>query len=241
MSREVGLQMHFVGSSTFQVDGWMRNDLTGQIFGRLTVAWPAGKTKNCGHVLWLAFCSCGEFVTVWSNNLRSGRTQSCGCLGREQITKHGHARGYRVTPEYMSWAAMLQRCTNPNTSNYSRYGGRGVTVCDRWTGEHGFENFLADMGLRPEGTTMDRFPDKNGNYEPGNCRWATAKEQARNTRTVKLDMKKVREIRRLAATGISQRRISQHQTYAVYAQAHHRPPKRCVKDTDWNVVLSIKE
>ena len=97
---------------------------------------------------------------------------------------------------------MRSRCSNPNNIGYSDYGGRGVTVCDRWL--NSFENFLADMGLKPEpkqNYSIDRWPDKDGNYEPGNCRWATRSEQTRNRRITKLTMEIVREIRRLYATG----------------------------------------
>src|SRR5690348_13492356 len=77
---------------------------------------------------------------------------------------------------------MIRRCSNPTFAGWAMYGGRGIRVCERWLGTEGFKNFLADMGERPDGKTLDRYPDKNGNYEPGNCRWATARNQARNTR-----------------------------------------------------------
>lgn len=90
---------------------------------------------------------------------------------------HGHVCNGRASPTYNSWASMLQRCYNLNSPYYYRYGGRGIIVCEYW---HQFENFLTDMGERPEGKTLDRYPNKNGNYELTNCRWATKKEQARN-------------------------------------------------------------
>lgn len=92
--------------------------------------------------------------------------------------KHGQSHCERPGPTYVSWLAMKKRCFNPNSINYKYYGGLGVTVCDRW--KNSFLSFLTDMGERPVGTTLDRYPNKNGNYEPGNVRWSTPKEQANN-------------------------------------------------------------
>jgi hypothetical protein len=100
--------------------------------------------------------------------------------------KHGHSattvRGRRASSTYNSWRAMAVRCSDPSCRNYGRYGARGITVCERW---RKFENFLADMGERPKGTTLDRV-NSNGNYDPGNCRWATPKSQARNRQSNRL-------------------------------------------------------
>lgn len=119
-------------------------------------------------------------LTKISNNAK----KSCGCrayINMDRGTTHGHNRNGKRTPEYTSWHQMIQRCTNPNNKYYSYYGAEGVTVCDRW--KHSFENFFADMGtkLHPK-LTLDRWPNMKGNYEPGNCRWATRKQQMANTR-----------------------------------------------------------
>lgn len=165
-------------------------DRVGDKVGRLTVlSLSAEKTKK---VHWVCQCECGNKTTVAANAL-GVRTNSCGCLQSEMTAganadraKHGHTRirddGKRATtPEYRSWKAMLERCRNPNAPNYHLYGGRGISVCDRWIGAEGFSNFLSDMGPRAEGLTLERI-ETDGNYEPSNCRWADAVDQAKNRR-----------------------------------------------------------
>lgn len=133
-------------------------------------------------------CRCGNVRVVAIDKLFRGHSTSCGgCkrgdANRRTKLKHGHARKDCLTTEYYSWSAMIGRCKYDSTGGFENYGGRGISVCERWSGENGFENFLQDMGPKPSPKhSIDRFPDKNGNYEPGNCRWATDTEQIRNRR-----------------------------------------------------------
>jgi hypothetical protein len=149
-------------------------------FGRLVAQWPAGRGPSY-KVHWLCLCDCGNLKVVAIVNLLHS-TRSCGCISKEKPTnlKHGHSRKRGNTREYTSWLSMRSRCYYVGDKEYLRYGGVGITVCDRW--KNSFPNFLSDMGPRPLGKTLDRFPDKNGNYEPGNCRWATPQEQSANMR-----------------------------------------------------------
>jgi len=161
-------------------------DETGNRHGRLVViarAWTKGRWTT-----WECLCDCGETIEVRGHRLRNGHTKSCGCLRREQRTAFGESRsthghsfvGGKETPTYSSWHSMKQRCLNPKATKWKHYGARGVRVCERW--RISFENFLADMGERPAGKTLDRI-DPDGNYEPGNCRWATMVQQRHNRRT----------------------------------------------------------
>ena len=146
----------------------------GQRFGRLVIVGelePSGKIRRF-HCL----CDCGTFSTPLLNALRSGHTQSCGCLQHESITKHGLSK----TPAYATWSAMITRCTNPDSSSYEGYGGRGITVCPAWL--ESVEQFVKDMGPREPHEQIDRI-DNDGNYEPGNCRWVDAQTNIQNRGT----------------------------------------------------------
>lgn len=156
-------------------------DISGQRFGRLVAIREAGRTPK-GGALWECVCDCGNRCVVRGTCLRSGQTRSCRCFMRDRIkdtlTTHGHA-GKTDSCEYRAWAAMINRCENMNDHSWNRYGGRGISVCQRW--RQSFVAFLEDVGSRPSPQhSLDRFPDNNGHYEPGNVRWATAKEQTRN-------------------------------------------------------------
>ncbi len=151
-------------------------DITGQTFGYFVVTSKASPGKK-SEPRWLCKCKCGATRVVHYSNLKSGTLFSCGCYAIEISTKHGHSRRNKLTGTYHTWQSMHNRCHNEKFFLYKNYGGRGISVCERWKS---FENFLEDMGERPPDTSIDRFPDQDGNYEKSNCRWATRIQQARN-------------------------------------------------------------
>lgn len=145
----------------------------GDRFARLVIDEEIDRSKS--HRRFRCHCDCGETLVVYLSALRSGASQSCGCLRRERVTTHGHSWRERQTPEYRTWTHMRARCR----SDHKNYGGRGIRVCKRW--DESFEAFLADMGPKPANTSIDRI-DNDGDYEPGNCRYVTMRRQLRNTR-----------------------------------------------------------
>jgi len=158
-----------------------RKNEIGQRYGRLLVIEKASPNKKW-QSRWLCLCDCGTKKVIMQMGLRSGGTKSCGCLSKDfpHAQTHGHYKNRKATVEYRCWASMKTRCSNPKHKYYKNYGGRGITICDRWL--YSFENFLEDMGEKPlPELSLDRI-DNDGNYEPENCRWATKEQQIHNRR-----------------------------------------------------------
>ena len=166
--------------------------------------WPAGKKRR--EVYWTCRCDCGKVHAAPGKILRNRGTRSCGCLRRDmaarRVTVHGYAKRGQYSPEYNAFMRAKNRCNCQTTKDWINYGGRGIEF--RF---ESFKQFLAELGLRPEGMTLDRI-DVNGHYEPGNVRWATRTEQNRNQRRNKLNGGKVAEIRKLAVLGMPKEKIA---------------------------------
>lgn len=156
-------------------------DLTGRTFGFLTVMSRA-ENSAAGKARWLCRCTCGAQATVVGSALSNGSVKSCGRHKATDAAIRFRKHGQSGTRTYQAWSNMRRRCTDPSIRQYKDYGGRGITVCERWDS---FPNFLSDMGEVPVGTSLDRI-NNDGNYEPGNCRWATRIQQSHNSRRPRL-------------------------------------------------------
>lgn len=196
---------------------WMLNAR----FSRLVVMSYVGPLPKRGG-LWLCQCDCGKTATVRGADLRSGNTKSCGCLFKEsaraRLMTHGQSKTH---PAYAAWCQMKRRCSNPVDTKYPLYGGRGISVCKEW--QSNFESFARDMGPRPVGYSLDRI-DNDGNYEPGNCRWAPPGVQSRNRRTnrwVEHEGQRMVASDFAALTGISSKRLYRLMSKGMTAHEAH--------------------
>lgn len=190
-------------------------NVTGQRFGKLVVTGRSEKTSASG-ALWICNCDCGGKTVTTSLKLRKGHTSSCGCLrvrASQALITHGHAN---KTLTYRSWKEMRQRCLNPKSDKWQWYGGRGVKICEQWSD---YSVFLADMGERPAGMTIDRI-DNNGDYEPSNCQWATQLEQTRKQEKNVLTEETARQLKSDRADGMTYQELGKK--YGVSKTTAHR-------------------
>jgi len=199
-------------------------------FGRLRVLCEA--TTGNGRRRVTCLCECGNECIVHVSNLTRGLTKSCGCFRREFTTASKTKHGGKSSREYETWKRIIQRTTNSKRPDFHLYGARGIRVCERWRSS--FSAFLQDMGQRPSDThSIDRYPDNDGNYEPGNCRWALPGEQAANTRSVRwitINGQKVTLTRAASEIGVAQATLSKR-IAAGWPESRWLDPPRRVRPT----------
>lgn len=171
----------------------------GQSYGHWTVLEQKGQTKR-GVLCYECKCTCGRIINVMGQSLRSGQSIMCKTCSSYKRGQRIKTHGLTGTTTYKIWTGIIQRCTNEKDTSFKDYGGRGIKVCNEWLK---FENFLADMGIRPKGLQIDRI-NNEGNYEKGNCRWATSKENNNNTRRQKNKIYNTRKSNRFSETKIPQ-------------------------------------
>lgn len=205
-------------------------DITGQTFSRLKVLRRSG-INSAGKATWLCRCECGQEKVVCGKSLRTGNTRSCGCLRPETTAarsfKHGLSKRGESHPLYALWCRIKQRCHNPSSQDYYLYGDKGVSVCDKW--RNSFLAFIADVGERPPGTSIDRYPNKDGNYEPGNVRWGTDEMQAnnrRNNRILEFNGKSMTLMMWSKETGINDQTIAWRLKHGMSVEAALTTPIR---------------
>ena len=196
-------------------------DMSGRRFGRLSVLREEQARKG-RRVMWHCQCDCGNQPIVDGSALRSGNTYSCGCARREVSAIKSFKHGGVGSSTYDVWESMKKRCFDPNQMSYPNYGGKGIHVCKRWMS---FESFLADMGVRPDGMSIDRIDNTKG-YEPGNCRWATPTEQQRNRTNNKI----------LTLNGVRKTQSEWASELGLYDATIHKRLKR-----GWSVAKALSE